>query len=247
MKKTMRLFVIALMIGSFVNAQNAREAINNTKQIIEGQKMLERDEAELKTFRAKLGQLKSAVNSDDQAEIRRLKADLVTDMAREVEQSGVKAKKARIEIAQSSAEIRTDNREIRRDRNDSNNGRFDRRDDEKDLARDKANRRDDRRDRRDDIRDMQQIINNAEKQVQLLQTIRDYDFTIDTPSREAFVARKRLVKSSFMDFIDTMKADIASTKRELAEDNRERREDRRERRDDRQERNEVDSRRRIRN
>ena len=68
MKKTIKLFVIALMVGSLTYAQNTREAINNTKQIIEGKKLLERDEAELKGFRAKLGMLKTAVNKDNQAE-----------------------------------------------------------------------------------------------------------------------------------------------------------------------------------
>lgn len=248
MKKTIKLFVIALMVGSLTYAQNTREAINNTKQIIEGKKLLERDEAELKGFRAKLGMLKTAVNKDNQAEVRKLKEDLVTDMMREVEQSGVKAKKARLEIAQSSAEVRSDRREIRDNREDSKRGRYDSRDDQRDMARDQANKRDDKRDRRDDIRDLQQIIDNAEKQAKLLQAIKNYDFTLDTPDKEAYIARKKMVKGTFNEFIGTLKADIAATKRELAEDNRERREDRRERIDDREERKEVDSkRRRIRN
>ncbi|GAA4268335.1 hypothetical protein [Hyunsoonleella aestuarii] len=240
MKKLVKLIVLLFFASIVSNAQNAKEAIQNTKQIIEGKKMLDRDIKELETFNTKFKILKSAVNGDDQDEVDRLKEDLIKDMAREVEQSGVKAKMAHKEIAQSSAEIRSDRREIRRDKEDSKRGRYDRRDDEKDLARDRANKRDDQRDRRDDIRDFQQQIDRAKKQAELLKLLREQSFSLKYQTKEAFAERKKFVKTTFLSFRDTMKADIAATKRELAEDNRERREDRRERVDDRNERDEND-------
>lgn len=250
MKNWICTLIVLLTTSLTINAQNAKEAIQNTKQIIDGKRNLERDMAELKDFRAKLGKLKSAVAQEDEEAVNRLKADLVADMTREVSQSGEKAKQARREIAQSSAEVRSERREIRDNREDSKRGRYDRRDDRRDMARDQANKRDDQRDRRDDVRDFSQQIERAEKQAKLLETIKDLDFSLQYRSVEGFAERKRTTKGYFNDFIKLMKDDIAATKIELAEDNRERREDRRERADDRQERDEKDDkkrRRRIRN
>ncbi|WP_299525647.1 hypothetical protein [Winogradskyella sp.] len=234
MKTSLKLVLVLLGFGLTSNAQNAKEAVQNTKQIVEGKKMLERDIKELGVFKAQLELLNRSFETKNSDEVNQLKANIVADMVREVEQSGEKAKKARREIAQSSAEVRSDRREIRRNREDSERGRYDRDDDRRDMARDRVNKRDDKRDRRDDVRDFEQQIARADRQAEILKTLKSYNFTFD--NSEDALAKKQLV----LDFAGSMQQDIEATKRELAEDNRERNEDRRERRDDRNERNEND-------
>jgi hypothetical protein len=234
------MLVLGLIVsGITLQAQNAKEAIQNTKQIVEGKKMLERDIKELEKFKAKIALFNTAFDAKNSEETNTLKKNLVSDMIREVEQSGVKAKQARREIAQSSAEVRSDRRENRDNREDSKRGRFDRRDDKRDMARDRANTRDDMRDRRDDMRDFEMQIERAETQANILKKLKAYNFSFKGSDYDASLVNKKLIS----DFIVTMKQDIEATKRELAEDNRERKEDRRERVDDRNERNERDSKR----
>lgn len=239
MKTYVKQSILSLGLVLFsmsVYAQNAKEAIQNTQQIVEGKKMLERDVKELKQFKAKIGLFNAAFDAKNSEEANTLKKSIITDMIREVEQSGVKAKKARKEIAQSSAEVRSDRRENRRNREDSKHGRYDRRDDQRDMARDRANTRDDMRDRRDDIRDFELQIQRAETQAEILKKLKVYNFSFKDTDFETSLVNKKLIS----DFVDSMHQDIEATKRELAEDNRERREDRRERVDDRNERNEKD-------
>ena len=138
-----------------------------------GKKNLERDMKELEGFKSKTTSLSTAYEAGDMKKTNELKASIVKDMIREVAQSKEKAEKARREISQSSQEVRSERREIRRDKDDSDHGRYDRNDDERDLARDRANARDDRRDRRDDIRDFQGQIDRAEKQVKILEALKD--------------------------------------------------------------------------
>ena len=236
--------VFVLMVCFSLQGQNVKEAIQNTRQIAEGKKNLERDIKELEAFKVKIAALNTAFDARNVEKSNELKASILKDMIREVGQSGEKAKKARLEIAQSSSEVRSERREIRRDKEDSERGRYDRRDDERDLARDRANARDDRRDRRDDIRDFQAQVDRAERQADILKTIREYSFSFEESRLEKAVANKALLQ----DFQQILQEDIIATKRELGEDVRESREDRRERRDDRNERNEVDrKRKRIRN
>ncbi|WP_152538595.1 hypothetical protein [Aquimarina macrocephali] len=236
MKMINNLILALLLISSGVNAQNAKEAIQNTRQIVEGKRNLERDIKELKALQLKIVAFKKAFDIHDPSKTNMLKQDIITDMIREVKQSEAKAKQARMEIAQSSAEIRSDRREIRKDRDDSNRGRYDRRDDQKDLVRDQANKRDDKRDRRDDIRDFRAQITRAEYQASLLKELKSFNFSFDPDMIEKSIANKKLIQ----EFVQSLNEDIMSTKRELVEDNRERREDRRERYDDRNERNEYD-------
>jgi hypothetical protein len=215
-------------------------AIQNTKQIIEGKKNLERDIKELKEFDLKLRNLKKAVSKKDQTEVDRISSELINDMTREVTQSEVKAKKAKREISQSSAEVRSDRRENEDNKKDSRRSGYDRRDDQRDKARDKANTRDDMRDRRDDIADFKRQIVVTEKQANLLLTLKTFDFTIEEIGSDAYRTKKQEIKSKFKNFIALLKEDIEITKRELAEDIRESKEDVRERRDDREERNEPE-------
>ncbi|WP_160114668.1 hypothetical protein [Aquimarina sp. AU474] len=240
MKIIKRLLVLALLISCSANAQNAKEAIQNTKQITEGRRNLERDTKELQEIKLKITLFKKAFDEQNSVKTNALKQDIITDMYREVGQSQVKGKQARIEIAQSSAEIRSDRREVRRNRDDTNNSRYDRHDDKRDMARDQVNKRDDQRDRRDDIRDFEAQIARAERQASILKTLKTFNFSFDSEMLKKSILHKKLIH----EFVKILEDDIEATKRELAEDNRERREDRRERFDDRNERNELDSKKR---
>ncbi|MCK8520767.1 hypothetical protein M0D21_04285 [Aquimarina sp. D1M17] len=234
--KLIALFL--LIVCSSMSAQNVREALHNSRQLVEGKKNLERDNKELKDFKIKIEAFNKAFDSRNAELANRLKTEMLSDMIREVKQSEVKAKQARIEIAQSSAEIRSDRREIRDNREDSDRGRFDGRDDQRDMARDQINKRDDLRDRRDDIRDFEAQISRAERQAKILKSITQVNFSFDASQLEKALANKTLIKN----FEHTLVEDIQATQRELVEDNRERIEDRRERQDDRNERNEYESR-----
>ncbi len=242
MKHKISILVI-LFLSTNLIAQNAKEAIQNTKQITEGKKNLERDINELKSFKTKLLAFDRSLESKNEFQINDLKRSLLIDMKKEVEQSKVNAVKARREIAQSSSEVRSDRRENNRNRNDSKRGRFDKQDDKKDARRDRANTRDDKRDRRDDIRDFQNQIDRSERLTKILAIITNYNFSFNSNQLNKNETNRNLLN----EFISIMKEDIEATKIELNEDIRESREDRRERNDDRNERNEIDSKKRRRN
>jgi len=213
MKNLTNLLVLVLFIN-VATAQDIKESIQNTKQIVEGKKNIKRDSKELAAFKLKMDsfdsafQLKSAVKSND------LKLSLLKDMAREVQQSKVKVKKARLEIAQSSSEIRSGRKKIREDK--------------KVLSKNRFNLRDDQRDRRDDVRDFKQQKQRAERQAFILKVIKEYNFSYDSINFEMTLANNKLLH----EFMEILKADLDATKRELNEDIKERREDARERRND---------------
>ncbi|MBO6607940.1 hypothetical protein [Psychroserpens sp.] len=240
MKISIKLFIMTLGLSFIGQAQNVKEGIQNTRQIRESKKNLERDIKELEAFNIELRNMKKAVSKKDQVEVDRITSELIKAMEREVGQSEIKAKKARREISQSSAEVRSDRRENEDNREDSRRTRYDRRDDQRDAARDRANTRDDMRDRRDDIADFKRQIAIAEQQKKLLSTLKVYDYTIEDIERDAYKAKKQDIKTKYKSFIALLKEDIEMTKRELAEDSRERREDSRERRDDRNEDDEIE-------
>ncbi len=241
MKRIVRIVVLVLFVVPPLQAQNAKEAMQNTKQIVEGKEALQRDMKELEAFKRKLTTFNSAFNGKNVKDVNTIKMQIVADMAREVQQSNIKAKNARRELSQSSAEVRSDRREIRRNKNDSDRGRYDRKDDDRDMARDRANSRDDRRDRRDDVRDLEQQIERAKRQEIIFNKVNQYSFGFGKSEMSMAETNKKLI----LEFVSLLNEDVEATKRELAEDNRERREDRRERRDDRQERNEISSKRRF--
>ena len=227
MKQSIKLTLLAIGFGLVINAQNAKEGIQNTKQILEGKKMLERDVKELQAMNVKFQLFNKAFESKDSGQANEIKVSLMADMVREAKQSEEKAKMARQEITQSSSEIRTDRREIQEDRDDSNRGRYDYHDDKQDMSRDHTNKRDDKRDRRDDINDFNLQIARAESQATILKSIKSYNFNFENV--DTSLVNKKLIN----DFFTTMKQDIEATKKELGEDSRESREDGRERRDDR--------------
>ena len=244
MKRIIPLIVLFMTV-SVLQSQNAKEAIQNTKQVMEGKKNLERDSKELAAFTAKVESFYKVFDARNTEKSNELKLSIIQDMVREVQQTGVKAKKARREITQSTTEIISDRKEIEDNKKDSRRTRYDRRDDKRDQARDKANLRDDKRDRRDDIKDLKMQITRAERQAAILKALKAYNFSYGKGDLEKASINKKLIE----EFKETMKADIIDTKRELEEDMREAKEDRRERRDDKNEDNETDrkKRRRIRN
>ncbi|MFC5048494.1 hypothetical protein ACFSTE_08440 [Aquimarina hainanensis] len=230
------IVITLMMLGATVQAQNGREAVQNRAQINQGKRDLDRDIRELEAFKVKMEVFNRSFDARD-GKINTLKADLLTDMAREVRQSEEKAKRARREIAQSSQEVRSERREVRDDVKDSNRGRYDHKDDKKDLARDRANTRDDKRDRKDDIRDFENQIKRADRQAVILKTMKTVNFSFDARGIEKSRVNRKLLN----EFLETLRADVVATQREINEDKREGREDRRERKDDREERNEYDS------
>lgn len=241
-KKTyLIVFVMLLMFGYQSFAQNAKELIQNTVQIAEGVKNLNRDTKELAELKEKVIRFNKEFEARNLSGVKRMKVKILEDLRREVQQSEVKAVKARREIAQSSAEIRSDRRELHRDRNDSyQRGRYDARDDRTDLRRDQVDKIDDKRDRRDDRRDFQAQVERAEQQKRIYNGLLNFTFGFGEDLLTKSIAQKALIEK----FIHTMEDDLAATKRELAEDARESGEDHLERRDDRRERNEIDTRRR---
>ena len=237
MKQSIKLLLFMFCICTLTNAQNAKEAVQNTKQIIEGKKNLERDVKELKALKVKLQLFNSAFDAKNSSKTNELKGSIVSDMIREVKQSNEKAVQARREIAQSSSEIRSDRSENRSNQQDSKRGRHDKGDDRRDAARDRANTKDDMRDRQDDINDFKQQIARAELQASILKKLKVVNFSFSGQNASSSVVNKKMI----LDFLTSLEQDIVATKRELAEDKRELREDRRERQDDRNERNEIDT------
>jgi hypothetical protein len=220
------LWVISLVFCLSLSAQNAKERIQNTKQISQGKKDLKRDISELKNMSFRLAKIDSISSSQGIS-----KDSLLTlfskDFQREIEQSKVKVKWAKREIRQSQAELNSDRRENQRNRNDAKHSKYDRNDDRNDIARDNYNKADDRMDKIDDRIDLKGREELLKNQEMLLVKFNAIPFSQNT---EKIALIKGLLK--------TMNKDIEFTKKELVEDVKEAGEDKRERRDDRQERNE---------
>lgn len=235
--KKINLFIAfaALVFSLPLKAQirsNVEKAADH-QQIAVDKHQLERDSKELAAFEGKLKLAEKAWKARNVNTLNKLRAELVDDMQREIEQSERKLNQAQKEVKESNSEIRSDNREIRRDKKDASRGR-DRADDRRDLARDRHDRRDDIRDRRDDVNDRAERKRRLENQKKIYATLKAYNFSLDGPSKEKAQTNKKLLHS----FLATMKADLNETKEELREDKGELREDRRETRDDRRERRE---------
>jgi len=228
------IITMSLLLNVQSFAQNQKERRQNNKQITEGKQNLERDTRELLDVKSKVKLFDNHFEAKELDKVNALQLKIIQDFRREVQQSEVKAVKARREVSQSSAEVRSERREIRDNKKDSERGRFDSKDDEKDMRRDRRNKRDDKRDRRDDKRDLEAQIERADEQKRILDGLTSFTFGFEGALLEKSIAQRALMEK----FITTMEEDIVATKKELAEDNRERNEDRRERRDDRNERKE---------
>ncbi|CAM1344862.1 hypothetical protein [Tenacibaculum amylolyticum] len=228
--KTMLALLLAVSITS-VSAQigtNTREAVDNTKAMIANKQQLKKDVAQLHSFKKKIAAFEDAFISNDRKQIKRLKADILSDMKREIAQSERKIKQDQIELRQSKRELNNSRREARNSRRDVawKNTRKNRRD----LRDDKRDKRDDLRDKNDDVRDLKAQVARTARQKDIMKTIKAYNYLAKRKS-----GKHKLVTNSNLlnEFAKTMEADIKATKLEIAEDKREIREDRRERREDR--------------
>lgn len=210
-----------LMSSAALLAQGGRNVVERAddhRQITYDKETLDRDAHELAAFKEKAELLQKAHDAGDKARTQTLKAELVQDMKREIEQTENKLARAKTENKLSVSEVNSDYREIRHDRADLRNGNHRGEHDKADLARDKANRADDARDVRDDRQDAASLEKRLQNQRALLAAV-------DSNPKE-----------SILGFIQTMENDLAGTKGELHEDKGELHEDRRETRDDHRER-----------
>lgn len=224
------IVVAALQIGEAQSVRNSAEAIDNQKSITLGKEQLETDIAQLAAFKTKVDAFEQAFINKNQAKVKALKKDLLTDMRREIEQSERKIAQDQKELTKSKAEVNSSNREVRRSRRDAVTADGDI-GDGRDLRDDRRDKRDDQRDAKDDKADLERQIARTAQQKKILTTLEAYTFTFEASAQERAMANKRLLN----DFVTTMEADIAATKAELAEDQAEKREDSRERREDRRE------------
>ena len=99
------LFLLTILCES-VWAQNTRERIQNQAQITRGKKNLERNQKELQAFQAKMVQFKEAYENEDAAQVNQLKAQLIGDMKREIQQTKVKLEQAKREDRRERRDIR---------------------------------------------------------------------------------------------------------------------------------------------
>lgn len=233
MKHTIITLFFLFLGSQVVMAQvrrNTVEANQNQKALAANQAQLERDLAELDVFRTKLAQFEKAFSNKNISRVASLKASLLKDMQREVEQSQRKITQDQQEVAQSQSEVAGSNKELRRSRRDlrtpdgdMGDGR-DLRDDRRDSKKDKKNLQDDKA-------DLDKQIARTNRQKQIYAIIQAFSFSFDSSLREKMIANKALLD----EFALTMEMDIAATRAEITEDKREALEDGRERIEDRRE------------
>ncbi|MDC6405635.1 MULTISPECIES: hypothetical protein [Maribacter] len=210
---------LVLLTAFFASAQNAKEAVQDHRQIKVGNAQLERDTNELESFKADVSEFQTALENGDTKLAQKYRKGILTAMEREIQQTEGKIAWAKREVVQSSVEKGTNRREKR-----SNRRTFEGTpDDRRDMRRDRRNNRDDRRDKRDDVADRAELESRLENQKALYESAKA-DETLGNGILEKFIA--------------TLNNDLLETQEELREDKGELREDRRERRDDRRERKE---------
>ena len=233
MKQTLFFTCGLLLMSQLTLAQvrrNVGEASQNQQAMATNQAQLDRDTRELAAFKAKLSQLEVVFASLEMPRVALLKADLLTDMQREIEQSERKIAQDQRELAQSRSEVNSSARETNRSRydratpdNDLKDGR--------DVRDDRRDKRDDQRDARDDRSDLERQIARSKRQKEIYAVLRAFTFSAEPSMREKAMANIALLH----EFASTMEMDIAATTAEIQEDKRESKEDAKERREDRRE------------
>lgn len=233
MRQTITLFLTVLLLSQVSLAQvrrNMAEASQNQQAMTANQAQLDRDLAEWEAFKTKLTRFEAAFANQEMPQVAALKADLVSDMQREIEQSEAKIAQDKREVAQSRNEAGSSARE-------TNRSRYDRATPDKDVG-DGRDVRDDRRDKRDDQRDAADDRSDLEAQMawtqrqkEIYATLKAFTFSTNPSMREKAAANIALL----WEFESTLERDIAATQAEIEEDKREAREDSRERREDRRE------------
>ncbi|MEM7104454.1 MAG: hypothetical protein AAF502_15060 [Bacteroidota bacterium] len=219
--KKLSVLIFILCSTLYMNAQQEM-AVNKAQ--------LDRDVKELKAYQAKVAEFETAFANKNGSKVVTIKADLISMMQREIEQSEKKIAQDKQEMARSKFEVADSKRETKRSRfdlvtpdNDAKDAR-DLRDDRRDL-------KDDQRDAMDDKSDLEQQIARTQRQKQIYTTLQAFTFSFEGSIHEKAMMNKALL----IEFADTMEQDIATTKAEIAEDKREAIEDRRERKEDRRE------------
>lgn len=194
----MKILVNFLSIVLFFNVavcQNVIRAKQNIKQFSGGNKNLESDSKELEAFKLKIAAFDKAFEARNLVVSNELKLSLLEDMAREVQQSNVKEKQARLEKVQRSAEIRAGNRKAIGCKNN-------------------ANQRDELLERKDDIKDSKQQIKRAKHQSIIVETLKFYEFSFELINLELAVANKEMLHH----FLELLEEDLLAAKKELTID-----------------------------
>jgi hypothetical protein len=223
MKKLFALALMALCIGAQAQVKKDQAEKHQDKvQIVKGQEMLDRDMAELDMFRKNLKSFVDVYNAINVKEMERLRAEILTDMDREIAQAEQKLVADRREVASSRREVKSDQREIKEHQEDGEHKR---------AAGDRKDRRDDSRDLADDKSDMT-------KQHERLRRMREIRKELESVliTQKPMGQREGLVRVLVEEFIGLMEQDIAETKAEIQEDRMELQEDRQESREGKRER-----------
>ncbi len=222
-------FICIILFSITIQGQNNKEIIQDKRQIEISKAQLDRDIKEFEQFKSQCLTFRNFINNQNFIAAKKSKNVLLKSMNREIAQTEIKTKRARVEISQSNQEIKTDQREKRRNRRQYTGSQ----DDKNDIIRDRINTRDDRRDRKDDINDYEELKNRLRYQTSLTHQLKNASIINSNQ-----IDYTNIYKETLLKFIKTMEQDIKGTRKELKEDRKEKREDKRERRDDRQERQE---------
>lgn len=216
------IFAVSVSIANAQGIRNTKEALDNRKAIKTGTSQLEKDYLQLKSFKFKVNAFENAFINHNRKKVKVLKADILSDMKREIAQSERKIKQDQQEIKQSKRELVASKREVQYSRRNAST---------RALVDDIRDKNDDKRDLKDDIRDLQDQIARTNRQKEIYKKIKSYNFLA---KQKASGKQKLMVNTKLLrEFTATMEADIAATKKEIKEDKREIYEDRRERREDR--------------
>ncbi|WP_442267556.1 hypothetical protein ACSIGC_07760 [Tenacibaculum sp. ZS6-P6] len=229
--KTLKIIMVAFfsLTCSLTNAQNfkdKKEKLDNKYAIATGKKQLQKDIRQLEAFEKKIIAFEDAFINHNTKLVKTLKIDILSDMKREIKQSERKIEQDRIELKQSKTELRNSKREFNRSKRDvlRRNSVKNRRE----FRDEKRDKNDDRRDLIDDKRDLKTQIARTERQKEIYNKIKAFNFL----AKRASGKRKLMTNSKLLnEFAKTMQADITSTKKELKEDYKEMNEDKRERRE----------------
>jgi hypothetical protein len=219
--------------------QNAKEAVQNEREIRVDKAQLAGDVADVRALERELALLDRAQAAGKSREEDRIRQRIHVLLRKETAEARRDLAQDKREVAKSAQELRAERREVGRDTRELRQDRAtgsaaDVRDSKKDLRKDVRDLRDDRRDLRDDARDAAASASRLDRQKAILRELREIQPGVKQRKLDA-MSRERAL---FDEFLRISKEDALATGRELIEDRGERREDRRERRDDRQERRE---------
>ncbi|SNR14523.1 hypothetical protein [Tenacibaculum jejuense] len=229
--KTLKMSIVMFLslTSLLVSAQNLgdkKERFDNKYAVVTGKQQLKKDIHQLEVFKKKIIAFEEAFIGHETKRVNLLKADILSDMKREIKQSERKINQNRVELKQSKIELRNSKRELKRTKR--NALRRNTVQNRKELRDEKRDTKDDRRDLRDDKRDLETQIARTNRQKEIYKKIKAFNFS----NIKASGKRKLMTNSKLLnDFAKTMEADITATKIELKEDFKEMNEDRIERRE----------------